>query len=96
MLEDKELREIERKNSKNTITLYMKYSTKNELKKLALNKGISQGQAIDLLLETYYGTEKKESDLARLTKENNQLLKALKEQNEITNILLKELLKEQK
>ncbi|HBI1562961.1 TPA: hypothetical protein I0E96_RS15075 [Enterococcus faecalis] len=90
---DREMQRVERENIKNNISLYMKYKTKNRLKKLALETGMSQGLVIEMLLEKYDEKEKQDNELLKIAKENQKLLIALKEQQEITNILAKTLLK---
>ncbi|OJG16877.1 hypothetical protein RU97_GL001302 [Enterococcus canis] len=46
-----------------------------------------------MLLEKYDEKEKQDNELLKIAKENQKLLIALKEQQEITNILAKTLLK---
>lgn len=90
---DKELQELKMKNEKKEHKIFMRNETKIKLKKIAMENRMTLGQAVDLLIDNYESKNEKRNKFIELTKQNQEALNQIKEQNDTTNLLLKALLK---
>lgn len=89
---DPEYQKLKMQSEKREHKIFMRNDTKISLKKISMEKRMTLGDTVAFLIDNYESKKEKGNKFIALTKQNQELLNTIKEQNDTTNLLLKRLL----
>jgi len=90
---DPEYQKLKMQSEKKEHKIFMRNDTKISLKKIAMEKRMTLGDTVAFLIDNYESKKEKGNKFIDLTKQNQELLHTIKEQNDTTNLLLKQIIK---